>query len=234
MSVRNIIEIDREKCNGCGNCVIACAEGALAIVDGVATLVKDSYCDGLGACLGDCPTDALKITRKEVDDFDEEAVEKHLAQRKQAKFQCPSQQAKSWTQSQDNKANANRSESALTHWPVKLELISPQAPVLQNSDLLIAADCVPFAYSNLHADFLAGKTLLIGCPKLINDTNRYLEKLTAIFKIANLKSVTVLHMEVPCCFGLVRLVQQAVSSANAGFPVEEIVISIRGEKKDLS
>ena len=241
---RKIVTIDENKCNGCGLCVPACAEGALQIVNGKAKLITDIYCDGLGACLGECPEGAITIEEREVNEFDETAVKKHLNRQKTAKKEplpcgCPSTALRSF----DNKASSDISgeirksgakiESALSHWPVQLTLVPATAPFLQNRDLVIAADCVSYAYGNFHPDFLKGKALVIACPKL-DDTESYLDKLTEIFKSADIKSVTVLHMEVPCCSGLVFITKKALVTANKKIPAKEITISIQGNIKNES
>ncbi len=238
---RKIIEIDESLCNGCGNCIVSCAEGALALVDGKARLVSESYCDGLGACLGECPTGALRIVERTADDFDEAAVEAHLATHSHAHQQsdealpcgCPSTRLQSFT-AQEACAHANQpttysaERSYLSHWPVQIRLVPASAPFLKNADLLIAADCTPFAYPAFHHDFLRGKVALVGCPKF-DDAQAYVEKFTEIFSHADVKSVTVIVMEVPCCHGLPMMVRQAMKNAGKSVPFELVVISVRGE-----
>lgn len=237
---RNIIEIDEEKCDGCGQCIISCAEGALEIVDGKARLVAEKYCDGLGACLGECPTGALKVIEREAEDFDEEAVEHHLEQRKasQAPDQtmacgCPSAHVQTFErptacQSANRPVAQSTETSALTNWPVQIRLVPPTAPFLKNADLLVAADCTPVAYPSFHRDFLEGKTVVMGCPKF-DDAQAYAEKFAQIFSAASVKSVTVVVMEVPCCSGLPMIVKRGMELAGKTIPMERIIISTRGE-----
>jgi Fe-S-cluster-containing hydrogenase component 2 len=237
-SVRKIIEIDEERCDGCGQCVIACAEGAIEIVDGKARLLKDSYCDGLGACLGECPQGALRIIQRDAVEFDPEEVEHHLeargkggeAQTAAAPSQCPSSQMYRFETSCEA---ANRQvthepvASALSHWPVQIRLVPPNAPFLKGADLLVAADCTPVAYGNFHCDFLQGKTLLLGCPKF-DDVPQYIKKFEEIFRTAEIRSVTVLTMEVPCCSALPVIVKKGMQEAGKKMPIEEVVIGVRG------
>jgi len=234
---RKIIQIDEEKCDGCGNCVIGCAEGALAIVDGKAKVISDNLCDGLGACIGECPQGALTIIEREAEAFDEEAVEAHLSTREQDDPEekpmacgCPSAQIQSF--SPCAKANhpvrqTAENESTLTHWPVQIRLIPPDAPFLKGADLLVAADCVPVAFPSFHQDFLQGKTVMLGCPKF-DDVQAYVEKFAAIFKTAGIKSITIVIMEVPCCAGMPRIVQKAMEKAGVQIPFEQVVVSTRG------
>jgi len=241
MVLRSIVRIDEEKCNGCGLCIIACAEGALRIVDGKAKLVSDKYCDGLGACLGECPEGAITIEKREAHEFDEEAVEHHLkaeqpvptVQHAHPTHQsCPSAKVMHFERDVAEKETVNtpeKRESMLSQWPVQLTLLPPNAPFFEDADLLIAADCVPFAYANFHNDFLKGRTLVVGCPKLDNATF-YKEKLTEIFKRSNIRSVTVVNMEVPCCFGLHRLVKEALDSSGKVIPLRQEIIGIKGDK----
>jgi Pyruvate/2-oxoacid:ferredoxin oxidoreductase delta subunit len=244
--IRKIIEIDEEKCDGCGNCIINCAEGALAIIDGKAKVISDNLCDGLGACLGECPQDALKIVEREAAAFDEEAVEHHLKSQEgaapaasQAPAEppkmacgCPSTQIQAFAPcSQANRpsqvATGPGQGSTLTHWPVQIHLIPPHAPFLKGADLLVAADCVPVAFPSFHKDFLDGKTVMLGCPKLDN-AQAYVEKFTAIFKTAGIKSITIVVMEVPCCEGLPRIVSKALEIAEVKIPFKQVVVSTRG------
>ena len=226
MAKRKIVNIDEEKCTGCGECVPNCAEGALQIIDGKARLVKDIYCDGLGACLGHCPEGAITIEEKEVKSFDKEAVKKHLEETKKKKAEklscgCSGTQVKSLNP---------KKASELINWPVQLKLVPADAPYLKNSDLLIAADCVAFSYPGFHQDLLKGKSLIIGCPKL-DEGNLYIEKLSEIFKNNNLKNVTVAHMEVSCCFGLNHIISEAMRLSGKNIPLKEITIGIQGDIK---
>jgi Fe-S-cluster-containing hydrogenase component 2 len=236
-TVRKIIQIDEERCDGCGNCVINCAEGALAIVDGKAKVISDNLCDGLGACIGECPQDALEIIEREAEAFDEEAVEAHLEARTDAPrgpetmaCGCPSTRIQAFTPcAQANRPvnQASADSSALTHWPVQIHLIPPNAPFLKGADLLVAADCVPVAFPSFHRDFLQGKTVMLGCPKLDN-AQAYVEKFAAIFKTAGIQSITTVVMEVPCCEGLPRIVAKALDIAGVKMPFSQVVVSTRG------
>ena len=246
--MRKIIEIDEERCNGCGNCVVACAEGAIEIVDGIAKVIADKYCDGLGACIGDCPEDALKIIEREADDFDEAAVEELLKKQSAQKAKkpdarpaggCPSAAMKTFPMAAAGEQDlcgcsnqpvmkAGKGHSALGHWPVQIRLVPPGAPFLKNADLLIAADCVPVAYPNFHADFLAGKAVMIGCPKFDN-AEENIEKLARVFAVSGIKSITSVVMEVPCCSALPMIVRKALERSAVDIPFEEVVVSARGE-----
>lgn len=231
--IRNIVKIDEEKCNGCGLCVPACAEGAIQIINGKAKLIADNLCDGLGACLGDCPQNAITIEQREASEFDEEVV---VAAKQSNKSPvhgggCPSAQAQKLTLPTKSASTETESgPSRLGNWPVQLKLIPLTAPFLAESDLLLAADCVPFAYPDFHQRYLGGKTLLIGCPKL-DDVEAYVEKLTAILRQNNIKSLTVLHMEVPCCTGLLSLARQALAASGKEISFESVIIGIKGDVK---
>lgn len=234
---RKIIEIDEDLCNGCGQCVLACAESAIRIVDGKALLVSDIYCDGLGACLGECPQDALKIVEREAPEFDEKAVEEHLQAEglKQeapspAHSGCPSAAVRQFDRGRDTaepSPGARPEASALANWPVQIRLVPPGAPFLKNADLLVTADCVPVAYPSFHKDFLQGRVVLLGCPKF-DDAESYIQKFTQIFKTANIKSVTVVVMEVPCCQGLPAIVKEGMDAAGKQVPSEKIIVSAEG------
>jgi len=236
MATRKIVKIDEEKCNGCGLCIPNCAEGALQIVDGKAKLLSEKFCDGLGACLGYCPQDAIAIIERQAEDFDEKAVEVHL-DRKEAEPEpkpaplfigCPSSRPMQFKVPKPiGTEPTSPSISMLSQWPVQLKLVPINAPYYQNADLLVAADCVPFAYSNFHQDFLKGKILVVGCPKL-DDIQYYKEKLTEIFKTNSIKSVAVPYMEVPCCFGLVKATEDAIKASGKNIPLKKIKIGIRG------
>lgn len=218
MAIRKIIQINEEKCNGCGLCIPNCAEGALMIIDGKVKVVKDSFCDGLGACLGHCPQDALKIIEREAADFDEEEVMKHIKGAKHSPV-APAPVIEK---------EKVKIKSQLQNWPVQLNLVSPGAPYFKNADLLVAADCVSFAYSNFHLELLKGKVLVIGCPKL-DDASSYEEKLTEIIERNNINSIAVAHMEVPCCMGIVRAVDIAVRDSGKNVPVKRVKIGIGGQ-----
>jgi Fe-S-cluster-containing hydrogenase component 2 len=242
MAVRNVVKIDEEKCTGCGLCVTACAEGAIKIVNGKARLVSDSYCDGLGACLGHCPEDAITIEQREADDFDEQAVQAHLArpQGPEPALVCPglamhqfeSNEPKGTGPAPEDAGHgaegAHYPPSQLSHWPVQLKLVAPTAPYFANADLLLAADCVPFAMGDFHQRFLQGRSIAVGCPKL-DDAAFYIEKLAQILKLNDLRSLTVVHMEVPCCSGLTRVAREAVARSAKTMGFRDITISLRGE-----
>lgn len=237
--MRKIIEIDDELCDGCGECVPECAEGAIQIVDGKARLVSESYCDGLGACLGECPNGAITMVEREAEDFDEEAVEAFLKEKEEKPLDiplacgCPSTQVQTFipkdsSQEAMDEPAQPKTKSTLSHWPVQINLVPPIAPFLRGADLLVAADCTSAAYPNFHQDFLKGKVLMIGCPKF-DDVEEYIQKFTEIFKIADTKSVTALVMEVPCCSSLPVILRRAMQAAGKAIPVEQIVISTRGD-----
>ena len=236
MVLRNIIKIDEKKCNGCGLCIPACAEGALQIIDGKARLVKDIYCDGLGACLRKCPQDAITIIQREAEEFNAKAAAEHAKTSQtppadHTRFSgCPSTQVMQIKT--DEKPTVDLTEKRtlrLSTWPVQLKLMPPNAPFLQNADLLIAADCVPFAYADFHDEMLKNRTLAVGCPKL-DDATLYRNKLAQMFRMSNIRSITVVNMEVPCCFGLHRLVQEALELSGKKIPLRQETISIKGEK----
>ncbi|MGD8836288.1 MAG: 4Fe-4S dicluster domain-containing protein [Desulfobacteraceae bacterium] len=240
---RKIIEIDQDRCNGCGQCVIGCAEGALAIVDGKAEVISDNLCDGLGACIGECPENALQIIEREADAFDEEAVEAHLdAQKaKQAPLEktmpcgCPSTQIQSFTprpSTRTKSPSATGEASALSHWPVQIKLVPPHAPFLKGADLLVVADCVPVAFPSLHQELLQGKAIMIGCPKF-DDAQEYIEKFAAIFNTSGINSITTVVMEVPCCSGLPMMVQKGREKAGSQLPIDQMVVSTRGQIIDM-
>jgi len=247
MATREIIRIDEELCDGCGECVPSCAEGAIAIVDGKARLISEVYCDGMGACLGHCPRGAISIEEVEAAAFDPEAVERHLAASRpfppaarpvlpsaapvHQMSACPGSQARSWSQdaAPAPEAVSGPSPSALRQWPVQLHLLAPTAPYLNGAELLLAADCVAFAVGDFHERFLAGRKLAIACPKLDSEQQRYLDKLVAMIDHGGLTSLTVVVMEVPCCSGLVRLALEAAARATRRVPVRRIVVSVTGE-----
>ncbi len=241
--MRKIIEIDEERCNGCGECVPACAEGAIQVIDGKAKLVADKYCDGLGACLGDCPMDALRVVDREAEEFDETAVEEYLKTMEKPEEAadetmacgCPSTQVRSFEKGKSCPSAspvavpAGGGDSALTHWPIQIRLIPPTAPFLKGADLLVLADCVGGAYAGLHRDLMKGRVVMMGCPKL-DDAEAYIEKFTEVFDTAKPRSITIAMMEVPCCSGLVHIVKEALKASRETIPVEEVVFSIRGER----
>ena len=230
---RKIVKIDESKCTGCGLCVPSCAEGALQIVNGKAKLVSEVYCDGLGACLGECPEGAITIEEREANEFDQQAAEKHLQNIKEKPLPCgcPGTAVRSFTPACEESQGNVKVLSRLTQWPIQLMLVPPTAPFLQGRDLVIAADCVSYAYGNFHEEFLKNKALVIACPKL-DDTEFYLDKLTQMFKLSNINSVTVLHMEVPCCSGIVQLTKMALREAGKKIPAKDITIGIKGDIKE--
>ena len=245
--LRKIVKIDQDKCNGCGDCVPSCAEGAITIVNGKAVLAAENLCDGLGACLGECPMDAITVEEREADEFDEAAVEIHLAaQGKPAPPAhhapapahqshgggCPGSRAMSFAKQEGTAAAepTGRRQSQLGQWPVQLTLVSTTAAYFQGADLLITADCVPVAYAGYHEDFLKGKAVVMGCPKL-DDNNFYQQKLTELFTKSDVKSITVLKMEVPCCGGIAMAARQALTASGKQIPYKEVTIGIHGEIK---
>lgn len=276
MAIRKIVRFDEEKCNGCGLCVPACAEGAIKIIDGKARLISDKYCDGLGACLGECPQGAITIIEREADEFDEEAVKQHLGvkdgqnhspdydmhgffcpgsrmmdlRRETIGSSCPGSRSmdlrKGTDSSNDSAAIVPKSEgqdadmveakagdvqinirSQLGQWPVQLMLVPVEAPYFDRVDLLITADCVAVAYPNYHLGLLKGKAVVMGCPKL-DDRNYYIEKLAEIIKNNDIKSITVAHMEVPCCYGMVQIAREALARSGKNVPLKTVEISIEG------
>jgi len=239
--LRKIIEIDEELCDGCGQCVPGCAEGSLQIVNGKAKMVSDNLCDGLGACIGECPTGALKIVERKADEFDEEAVEKYLAEKETEKQKeptmlacgCPSTNIETFAPASSCKeanipASFEDEESSLSHWPVQIRLVPATAPFLKGADLLVLADCCGIAIPTLHRDLLKGRVVMIGCPKF-DDVEEYINKFADIFKTAGIKSVTAVVMEVPCCSGLPMIVKKGMEAAGKNIPIEEVVISTRGK-----
>ncbi len=208
---RKIVNIDESKCNGCGQCIPKCVEGALQIVNGKAKLVKDTYCDGLGACLGHCPQDAITVTEREADAFDQQEVHDYL---KSQGITLPA-----------------HTEPQKPQWPVKIDLVPPKAPFFENAHLLVAADCAPIALKNFH-DLMAGKRVIIGCPKF-NDARAYAAKLTDILKQNNIAAITVVHMEVPCCTGLKWAVNKALEGSGKQVPVKEYEVKVGGDIVEL-
>jgi Pyruvate/2-oxoacid:ferredoxin oxidoreductase delta subunit len=229
MGKRSIVKIDEEKCDGCGQCATACAEGAIEIIEGKARLVSESYCDGLGACLGECPQDAIAIEEREADAFDEAAVAEHLEQ----PAACPGSAPRSLAKCELVDATGEPGEpsevpSRLANWPVQLKLAPASAPWFDKADLVIAADCVPFAFADFHARFLGEKVLLIGCPKL-DSAEFYRKKLAQIFIQNDLASIEVVYMEVPCCFGLVHLVHESLKESGKDIPLRLVKVGIKGD-----
>jgi len=249
MALREVIEIDESLCDGCGDCVTACAEGAIAIIDGKARLISDVYCDGLGACLGHCPQGAITVIQREADAFNEAEVELHLAATRgegaapaarphlnvvaQSPVAggggCPGSRPQALNPVAPPIGGGAGPTSQLRHWPVQLHLVPPTADFFANADVLLAADCVAFAVGDFHARYLVGSSLAIACPKLDSNQEIYLEKLVAMIDEAEIKSLRVMVMEVPCCGGLVRLVEEALRSARRSVPVECLVVSTQGQ-----
>jgi NAD-dependent dihydropyrimidine dehydrogenase PreA subunit len=247
MAKRKIIEIDEDKCTGCGACVTKCAEGALAIIEGKARVVNEVFCDGLGACIGECPEGALRIVDREAPEFDEAAVKDHLSSRMSPRHStprpiglepcgCPSHNpmlvkaASGHASTRAHKSGESCEElpPELTNWPVQWRLIRPDMPFFKGADVLMAADCVPFAYRDFHGKFLAGRPVIIGCPKL-DDQEMYLQKLTDVIAHSELRSIDVVIMEVPCCGGLKRLVDEAVRRSGRTVPIKTTVVGIQGQ-----
>jgi len=244
--LRKIIEIDEAKCDGCGDCIPSCAEGALAVVNGKVKVVRDLLCDGLGACLGTCEKGALRLVERDAEAFDEAAVHAHLATREghlpaasSPAAACPGSRPQELAPAPrrglsvlpgDAPAPPARTAvngSRLSQWPVQLHLVSPGAPYFQDAELLVAADCVPFAYARFHDDFLAGKRLVVGCPKL-DDVQAYVGKLTDILRRGTIRSVTVVKMAVPCCGGIAQAARQALAQSGKAIPYREVTVGIEG------
>lgn len=266
---RKIIEVDEDKCNGCGACIPDCPEGALQIIDGKVRLVSELYCDGLGACVGSCPQDAIRVVEKEAKPYDEVKVMErtakqgsnvikahleHLKEHGEKRYfsqavgylkkkgianpleekveeplpcGCPGSQVRDMRGKKRTGYSGIEHESALGQWPVQLKLVPVNAPYFHNADLLIAADCVPFAYASFHSKFLKDKAVVIGCPKL-DDVGFYKEKLEEIIKSNKIKSISIVHMEVPCCYGLQNAVEEAIKGSGKKLPLKEYVIRIDG------
>jgi ferredoxin len=271
---RKIIQIDEEKCTGCGDCIPNCPEGAIQIIDEKARLISDLFCDGLGACIGHCPEGAITVEEREAEPYDEvkvmanvvragtNTIKAHLAHLKehgQNEFYaqavdylkthdvelpnkeertmthahasgCPGSKALAFNKEQTaTETMAGSRPSQLSHWPIQMHLISPQAPFFQGTDLLLAADCVAFSLGDFHKDHLKGKTLAIACPKLDENQEIYLEKLKALVDQAKINTITVMIMQVPCCCGLLQLAQRAVEEASRKVPVKALVVGLQGD-----
>lgn len=256
MAVRKIVKIDENKCDGCGLCVPSCAEGAIQIINGKARLVADNLCDGLGACLGDCPRNAITIEEREADDFAAPAAGGHLTEagnrlenrpgfvpslgNPHGGGGCPGSRTmeikRNVTPAAAVAVNQGdvevRIRPQLQQWPVQLMLVSPSASYFRGADLLVTADCVPFADPNYHLDILKGKALVVGCPKL-DDLEYYVEKLAQIIELNDLKSITVAYMEVPCCAGIYKAVEMALARTGKDVPVIKVKVSLNGEKQTV-
>ncbi len=231
--IRTIIRIDEEKCNGCGACVTACAEGAIQMVDGKARLIRDDYCDGLGACLPHCPTDALSFEEREADAFDEAAVEKHLENLKQAEKEpnlpcgCPGSESRRLSRQEEAPVMASEpAQSRLNQWPVQMKLAPVNAPYFSGANLLVAADCAAYAHGDFHNRFMRNRITLIGCPKL--DGVDYTEKLTEIIRVNDIRSLTLVRMEVPCCGGLERAAVNALKNSGKFIPWQVVTLTTDG------
>ncbi|MFA6708259.1 MAG: 4Fe-4S dicluster domain-containing protein [Fusobacterium sp.] len=228
--IRTIIKIDAEKCNGCELCVKACHEGAIQMVNGKAKLMRDDYCDGLGDCLPGCPTNAISFEEREAEAYDEKAVlENQKKNANEKTFVCPGTLAKSLKKEEEKSITVDspKPKSQLRQWPVQIKLVPVNAPYFQNSNLLIAADCTAYAYANFHNEFMKNKITIIGCPKL--DMIDYSEKLTAIIKNNDIKSVTVVRMEVPCCGGIENASKIALKESGKFIPWQIVTISNDGK-----
>ncbi|HET6922629.1 MAG TPA: ferredoxin [Anaeromyxobacteraceae bacterium] len=248
---RKIVEIDESRCDGCGDCIPSCAEGAIQLLDGKARLVGDRLCDGLGACLGECEKGALRVVERDAEAFDEAAVERHLASSRPAARPalavvqavpaggaCPGSRAVDFGRSSPRRGlavvgpgpepMAAAGGSRLSQWPVQLHLVPTHAPWFRGADLLVAADCVPFAYARFHDDLLAGRRVVVGCPKL-DDNQAYAGKLAEILRLSDVRSVTVAKMEVPCCGGIAWAARQALARAGKAIPYREVTVGVRGE-----
>lgn len=243
---RNIIKIDEDLCTGCGQCVIGCAEGALAIIDGKAKVVNEVFCDGLGACIGECPEGALEIIERDAPEFDEEAVEIHLESIKNTQHieveqvkqvvaehahQCGCQSAQTRVFEEpeiQSEEVAGKIPSSLRQWPVQMHLINPRAPYYQGADVLLAADCVGFSYGDFHRDFLKQKSIAIACPKLDQGKEVYVEKIKSLIDDSKINTLTVAMMEVPCCGGLLGLAQEGAKRAARKVPIKYVIIGVQG------
>ncbi|MBQ7793625.1 MAG: 4Fe-4S binding protein [Clostridia bacterium] len=228
--IRKIIKIDEEKCNGCGLCAEACHENAIGIIDGKAKLLREDYCDGLGNCLPACPTGAISFEEREALAFDEEAVKKAQAQKAPLPCGCPGTNSKVINREPSSEQSGITLQSRLSQWPVQIKLVPINAPYFDGAKLLVAADCTAYAYANFHNDFIKNKITLIGCPKL--DDVDYTEKLTAIIVGNDIKSVTVVRMEVPCCGGIENAVKSALINSGKFIPWDVVTITTDGRILD--
>lgn len=241
--LRKIVSINEDKCNGCGICVTACHEGAIELIEGKAKLISDIYCDGLGDCLPGCEAGAITIIERESLPYDDDAVQdrmKEIKGKQQVKKVMPSgcpgsvsrliERNENKLLKMNNKVSEKNEEnsSQLEQWPVQLKLVNSKAPYLKNANLLIAADCTAYAYGSFHNDFIKGRIVLIGCPKL-DDVKFYKEKIQEILKSNNIKSLTIVRMEVPCCGGIVAATKQAMLDSEIIIPYNEIVIGVNGD-----
>ncbi len=225
--IRKIIEINQEKCNGCGLCAAACHEGAIAMIEGKATLIRDDYCDGLGDCLPTCPTGAIQFVEREALPYDEAAVKKNMAAKGHG-CSCPGTQPQLFRPKENPQVPvAGQVQSQLRQWPVQIQLAPVQAPYFDGANLLIAADCTAYAYGDFHSKFMKNKVTLIGCPKL--DHVEYAQKLQQIIMQNDIKSVTVVRMQVPCCGGMEMAIKTALQNSGKFLPWQVVTISTQGE-----
>ncbi|MCB2293172.1 4Fe-4S binding protein [Clostridium algoriphilum] len=237
---RDIININEDKCNGCGLCISACHEGAIELVEGKAKLISDEYCDGLGDCLPRCPTDAIKIVKRDAADYDVVAVEikkEKASEKENLPCGCPGTMEKTIKRNVSlnggkpstkiNDGDKEEVNSQLNQWPVQLRLVNSKAGFLKQADILVAADCTAYAYGNFHKEFIKGRVTLIGCPKL-DDNDYYRDKMVEILENNDIKSITVVRMEVPCCTGIVNSVKAAMLQAKVIVPYKEVTISVNG------
>lgn len=250
MALREMVRIDEDRCDGCGLCIDACAEGAIQLIDGKAKLVSETYCDGLGACLGHCPQDAITVEKVEAAAFDEKAVEKHLSrlQRTQQPTPvtlsapapvmhshgggCPGSRTMQFDRGQDAPVSSGTQPSQLRQWPIQLHLVSPVAPYFHGADVVLAADCVAYALGDFHSKYLKGKSLAVCCPKLDVEQEIYEDKLVAMIDQAKIDTLQVMIMEVPCCRGLVSLAQRAAARASRKVPLKVTLVGIQGDVLD--
>lgn len=231
--IRKIIKIDNEKCTGCGICADACHEGAIGIIDGKARLLREDYCDGLGDCLPACPENAISFEEREALAYNEDEVKKAKKETSALPCGCPGSNARAIEREKQNSeqtAECLKTPSRLSQWPVQIKLVSPNAAYFDGADLLIAADCTAFAYGSFHEDFIKDKICIIGCPKL--DSVDYAEKLAAVITHNDIKSVTVVRMEVPCCGGIEYAAKQAVEKSGKNIPCKTVIISTDGKILD--
>ncbi len=243
---RKIVQIDQEKCDGCGLCIEACHEGAIELVNGKAQLVSDIYCDGLGDCLGECPRDAITIIEREADPYDDDAVQQRLREQSASKTGqppaasgggCPGMRMMQFED--DSRSQVSQKDgsepiqpSALRQWPIQLALVPVNAPYWQDADILITADCVAYALGDFQSRLLQGRRMVVACPKLDQRINDYIEKMSAIIESNNINSLTVAYMEVPCCHGMLRIAEQAVAASGKNMPVRKVKIGIQGDVKE--
>jgi NAD-dependent dihydropyrimidine dehydrogenase PreA subunit len=230
---RDVIKVDEEKCNGCGQCVPNCHEGALQVIDGKVRLVSEVMCDGLGACIGYCPEGAITIEKREAEPYDEVVVmskKEHDHQHSHNGGSCPGSRERIITPAPaDAQHDFAVMASQLTHWPIQMHLINPNSPAYRGADLLLAADCVAFSLGSFHSTFLKNRSLAIACPKLDSGTESYIDKLTTLIETAKVNTITVMMMEVPCCGGLLQMVKSATGRATVKIPVKAVLVSIDGK-----